>query len=89
MLNKNACSNPYSVWPQKKVYLFLLPKMYFILSLLPTPNYPLSQLSISKLSKGSTFFFGEKNEFYFHENKSNKLNRIHIYPCFTAKALAI
>lgn len=89
MLNKNACSNPYSVWPQKKVYLFLLPKMCFILSLLLTPNYPLSQLSISKLSKGSTFFFGEKNEFYFHENKSSKLNRIHIYPCFTAKALAI
>ena len=74
---------------KRRYVFFLLPKMYFILSLLPTPNYPLSQLSISKLSKGSTFFFGEKNEFYFHENKSSKLNRIHIYPCFTAKALAI
>ena len=45
---------------KRRYVFFLLPKMYFILSLLPTPNYPLSQLSISKLGKGSTFFFGEK-----------------------------
>ena len=73
---------------KRRYVFFLLPKMYFILSLLPTPNYPLSQLSISKLGKGSTFFL-VKNEFYFHENKNSKLNRIHMYPCFTAKALAI
>ena len=68
MLNKNACSNPYSVWPQKKVYLFLLPKMCFILSLLPTSNYPLSQLSISKLGRGSTFFWW-KMSFIFMRTK--------------------
>ena len=60
MLNKNACSNPYSVWPQKKVCLFFASKdvfhslitSYAKLSIITAFNFKIRQRII--------LFFGEK-----------------------------